>query len=186
MSDAITAYRVRRDKIDNTCVFTIFLSKKFHSHSQANFSLSLYFYADTGDWIIIGMHFLRQFGYMDRVNGTTSSTNANSTDDWLSINSYIDVPKYQHFVFFFSATAIGSYAIYFSIGGFLHVNIHYKYNKHMQNANLTHACLGSCCSGTFTCVNATGRTNGNASRTNSSRPKSSGTRSSSAPHRFWW
>lgn len=77
-----------------------------------------------GDWIIMAIHFFRQFGYLERPNGTASSNSSAQMPPAFSdgSSSLIDWSKFQHFPYFTLTTAIGSYAIYFAIGGFLHVS----------------------------------------------------------------
>lgn len=83
----------------------------------------------TGDWMVVGIHFLRQFGYMERhpagANATPNVTVSTEAAAAWSLASAVavDWSKFQHFWYFAFTTAIGSYAIYFAIGGFLHVSV---------------------------------------------------------------
>lgn len=76
--------------------------------------LFIYLFVDScaGDWLLILVHYMK---YM-RVE---SNDNGNSTETKPSVT----FPGNEHgsLPFFIFVSALGSYVIYFSIGGFLHV-----------------------------------------------------------------
>lgn len=98
---AIKIQELRNHNSDNTIVFFFF---------QTNiliFSLAL------GDWIIIIVHF---FKHIEQQNINLHNDTSIATSGWPD-------DKNGSLLFFIIVSAIGSYALYFGIGGFLHVNI---------------------------------------------------------------
>lgn len=77
----------------------------------------LYLFIILGDWIIILVHFLKHIGsdFLNIVplNDTISANNGFSMES-------LGLQNLQYFVIM---GAIGSFGIYFLIGGFIHVNI---------------------------------------------------------------
>lgn len=66
-----------------------------------------------GEWILIVVHLFKQIQYNKQTEG---AENASIIEQWKSIGD-----ENGSLLFYISASAIGSYAIYFGIGGFLHV-----------------------------------------------------------------
>lgn len=91
-----------------------------------------------GEWILIVVHFLKQIGYIATgrgginnetiINITNSELNdnllttADDTNNLFTFNfdHFKDI-KLDHWGYFVCWSAVGSYTIYFAIGGFLHV-----------------------------------------------------------------
>lgn len=67
-----------------------------------------------GDWILIAVHFLKHIDFYKN-----SNVSYNETEDSCEI---IPSDKYGSLLYFVGVSAVGSYGIYFGIGGFLHVN----------------------------------------------------------------
>lgn len=72
-----------------------------------------------GDWIVIVVHALKQFGYI-ATNNQTGTLN-NEVEPAGALSWLIDLSKFQHFWYFTLWSAFGSYLIFFGLGGFLHV-----------------------------------------------------------------
>lgn len=64
-------------------------------------------------------HFLKQIGFFDNQSNGTNSSVSHSTDN--VVNS--EKNSNGTFSYFLGTSVLGSYAIYFGIGGFLHVII---------------------------------------------------------------
>lgn len=80
----------------------------------------IFYFLILGDWIIILVHFLKHIGsdFLNIVplNDTISSNNGFSLESL----------KLQNLQYFITMGAVGSFGIYFLIGGFIHVNLIYK------------------------------------------------------------
>lgn len=124
-----------------------------------------------GDWLLILVHYMKYMRLQSNENGTDTKP-------------LFTLPGSEHgsLPFFIFVSALGSYLIYFSIGGFLHVSLlifDKSFNCKIQSSFPQ--------SGIFMCGNVIKATNGNASLRNSSRQKWSATRSSRVVYRWvWW
>lgn len=78
------------------------------------------------------VHALKQFGYIT-VNNQTSNIDENEENP-TALSWLIDLSKFQHFWYFTLCSALGSYAIFFGLGGFLHV----RFYKNTDQCNLLH------------------------------------------------
>lgn len=70
-----------------------------------------------GDWILIAVHFFKQMGLFAVI------TNRTSTDAIYDDTSDAAEHNNGSLIFFITTASIGSYAIYFSVGGILHVSM---------------------------------------------------------------
>lgn len=75
------------------------------------------FIGSSGDWILIAVHFFKQMGLFAVI------TNKNSTDAIYDDTSDAAEHNNGSLIFFMTTASIGSYAIYFSVGGVLHVSM---------------------------------------------------------------
>lgn len=65
-----------------------------------------------GDWILIIVHF---FKYFERLNVSSQNDTSIEPSGWPGDEN-------GSLLFFITVSTIGSYVLYFGIGGFLHVN----------------------------------------------------------------
>lgn len=77
--------------------------------------ISIYSSFVTGDWILILVHFYKYLKLQ----------NENVENSTLEESNYFSNDKNGSLLFFISAATIGSYTIYFTVGGILHVSLIY-------------------------------------------------------------
>lgn len=93
----------------------IIVISKWHIDLNTNFGcLFIYLFSDcVGDWLLILVHYMKYMRLQSNDSGNSTETRPLIT---LPGNENGSLP------FFIFVSALGSYVIYFSIGGFLHVS----------------------------------------------------------------
>lgn len=75
---------------------------------------------------MIVIHALKQLGFISRTSTSgviVDELDTNKTKPF-GLDTFIDTSKFEHFTYFAIWSAVGSYAIFFGLGGFLHVSSH--------------------------------------------------------------
>lgn len=81
-------------------------------------NIFLFVFLLKGDWILILVHFLKQFGYLGNQSNETIFNSTHSTTNTLN---EMKINEQGTLLYFLGTSVLGSYTIYFGIGGFLHV-----------------------------------------------------------------